>query len=130
MTLAVCSLLNWTIFSLPIVPVKSPKLSKPTSSFVSQLYKANWKNPIIAGTLCSELGDFSLTDDNPSITSSCWTQHVKICIRVCTFCYFILYRNVLTLFLIYRAVRIFRRVMCYWTNSSFYLVQRIPGCRC
>jgi len=30
------------------LPVKSPKLSKPTSSFVSQLYKANWKNPIIA----------------------------------------------------------------------------------
>jgi len=29
-------------------PVKSPKLSKPTASFVSQLYKANWKNPIIA----------------------------------------------------------------------------------
>jgi hypothetical protein len=29
-------------------PVKSPKPSKPTSSFVSQLYKANWKNPIIA----------------------------------------------------------------------------------
>jgi len=29
-------------------PVKSAKLSKPTSSFVSQLYKANWKNPIIA----------------------------------------------------------------------------------
>jgi len=30
------------------LPVKSPKLSKTTSSFVSQLYKANWKNPIIA----------------------------------------------------------------------------------
>jgi hypothetical protein len=28
-------------------PLKTPKLSK-TSSFVSQLYKANWKNPIIA----------------------------------------------------------------------------------
>jgi len=30
------------------LPVKSPKLSKTTSSFVSQLYKASWKNPIIA----------------------------------------------------------------------------------
>jgi hypothetical protein len=30
------------------LPVKSPKCSKPTSSFISQLYKANWKNPIIA----------------------------------------------------------------------------------
>jgi hypothetical protein len=29
-------------------PVRSPKPSKSTSSFVSQLYKANWKNPIIA----------------------------------------------------------------------------------
>jgi hypothetical protein len=29
-------------------PAKSPKPSKSTSSFVSQLYKANWKNPIIA----------------------------------------------------------------------------------
>ena len=54
------SLFSWrlTRFFSP-VPVKSAKLSKPTSPFVSQLYKANWKNPIIAGMLFFDLGDFS-----------------------------------------------------------------------
>lgn len=44
---------NWTVPSRPpLVPVESPKHSKSTSFFVSQLYKANWRNPIRWHTLC------------------------------------------------------------------------------